>query len=104
MEKVFNLELSEVASPEIVKQVEEILLAVPKEESKKAITFDNFHNLIRVMYNIDYIYLEDVLSEEEFTDLRFDPCGFFIHTDDKKAHAIWNAAMKRYGGKDGTNA
>ena len=47
MEKVFNLDLSKVASPEIVKQVEEILLAVPKEESKKAITFDKYEQAIK---------------------------------------------------------
>jgi len=97
-EKVFEIGLSEVASPEIVKEVEEILNSGPPD--KNTLTFDNFHNLVRVFYNIDYIYLKDVLSEEEFTDLRFNPCGFFIYTDDKKAHAIWNAAMKRYGGKE----
>ena len=60
MEKVFNLELSEVASPEIVKQVEEILLAVPKEESKKAITFDKYEQAISE-YKRHYQFTEQLL-------------------------------------------
>ena len=96
-EKVFEVKLSEVANPEIVKEVEEILNSGPPD--KKALTFDNFHNLVRVFYNIDYIYLKDILTKEDWTDFRFNPCSFFIHTSDKKAKAIWDAAMKRYGGK-----
>ena len=67
---------------------------------KESLTFDNFHNIVRVFYNIDYIYLKDILTKEDWTDFRFNPCSFFIHTSDKKAKAIWDAAMKRYGGKE----
>ena len=76
----------------------------PLKESRKELTLDNFHNMIRVFHNIDYIYLKDVLSEEEFGMLRSNPCDFFIRTDDNKAMFIWNAAITRLNGaKNGTN-
>ena len=63
---------------------------------KIELNFDNFHNLVRVMYNVDYVHIQDTLSNEEWGKFRSDPCGFLIRTDDTKAQAIWDAAMKRF--------
>lgn len=55
-------------------------------------TFEEFHNGIRVLHSIDSHELGDPPWWRRFRD---DPVRFFIKADDETAAAIWNAMQIR---------
>ena len=84
-EKVFDLDLSEVASPEIVKEVEETLGTAKRQD---------FRNIVLAMQNIEYLDITDALTDREIGHFRSDPCTYFANSRPSKRLVIWNAAMK----------
>jgi len=54
-----------------------------------------FHNALRVLYSIDYVELEDVLSGFGWAEFCKDPAKFVIRCDDATWDAIWAIIEER---------
>ncbi len=58
-----------------------------------------FHNLLRIMLNIDSYEIEEAGifpadSDDEFITFRRDPYRWFIHAEDDKARKMWTLIQK----------
>lgn len=64
-------------------------------------TFDDFHNRLRIMSSIDQHELADldadIWTDSEYAKFRDDPWRYFIKADDEAAVMIWNVVTKRAG-------
>ena len=83
-EKVFPLDLSEVASPEIVKEVEETLGTAKRQD---------FRNIVLAMQNIEYMDITDALTDHEISHFRANPCTYFANSSPEIQRVLWDAAM-----------
>jgi hypothetical protein len=57
-------------------------------------TFDDFINRVRSLYNIDGFMLPE-LTKEQQTQFIADPPRYFINTDKTQREAIWREIARR---------
>jgi|TARA_R110000824_G_scaffold128367_1_gene289187 hypothetical protein len=50
----------------------------------------NFHNLLRILLNLDHHMVEEVISIEEWPQFRENPWRWFIRAEDHKAAFVWS--------------
>jgi len=64
-------------------------------------TFDDFHNRLRILSSIDRHELAaldtEIWTAGEYVKFRDDPWRYFIKADDEVAVMIWNVVTKRAG-------
>ena len=62
-------------------------------------TFDEFHNALRILSSIDQHELAEITLEiwddAEYVKFRDNPWAYFIKADDETANTIWSALSKR---------
>lgn len=64
-------------------------------------TFDEFHNALRILSSIDQHELAEINPEiwddAEYTKFRDNPWAYFIKADDETSNTIWSVLSKRAG-------
>ena len=60
-------------------------------------TFEEFHNALRVLRSIDRHEIGRILSEQDWLDFRYNPQDWFIRAEDAKARAVWAVIEARMG-------
>lgn len=70
-------------------------------KSEMDMTFDDFHNRLRILSSIDAHELRDldtdIWTAAEYAKFRDNPWSYFIKADDEVAVMIWNVIAKRAG-------
>jgi hypothetical protein len=60
---------------------------------------DQFHNLLRILINLDHYLVEEVISEEEWPKFRDNPWQWFISAAPHKSDFVWGRMMERLNGR-----
>ncbi|MDH3376200.1 MAG: hypothetical protein OEQ39_04430 [Gammaproteobacteria bacterium] len=60
-------------------------------------TFEQFHNALRILRSIDRHEIPLILNEHDWQDFRNKPHEWFIQAADNKARAVWTVIEARMG-------
>ena len=61
------------------------------------IDFRRFHNLLRVLLNIDYFDMEEIVPEKEWPSFRKNPWRWMIEAPTEQSEKVYLAMIKREG-------
>ena len=61
---------------------------------------ENFHNLLRILINLDHYEVEEVISAEEWPKFRDNPWRWFIIAEDHQSDFVWEKMMERTDKED----
>ena len=56
---------------------------------------EHFHNPMRILINLDYYEVAEVVSEEDWPKFRDNPWQWFILAEDHQSEFIWGKMMER---------
>lgn len=60
-------------------------------------TFNEFHNALRILHSIDRHEIPMILSEEDWLIFQGNPYYWFIRAENAKARAVWAVIEARMG-------
>jgi len=58
---------------------------------------EHFHNLLRILINLDYYEVEEVISKDDWPRFRDNPWRWFIVAEDHQSDFVWGKMMERTG-------